>query len=106
MASVGKHCQGPLANFQRCIYAHRENPSACNEAQQELARCASEASPTLQTIKKTCGKYIHDYDQCLFANQHASQEEVASQCTSKLRALAECTDNVMLNSESSQAEAR
>lgn len=106
MDSVGKQCQSQLVNYQRCIYTNRENPSACISVQQELARCASEAAPILQNIKKMCGKYIMDYDQCLLNNQHATDDELASKCTSKLRALAECTESVRSNSQSAQADTR
>ncbi|EDP43352.1 hypothetical protein MGL_2362 [Malassezia globosa CBS 7966] len=99
MESVGKQCQDQLAVFQRCIYVHRNDPASCTQPQQELAKCASNAVPMLQTIKRTCGHLIREYDQCLAANKDASSDELAVQCTSKLRALAECAEAVKLNSQ-------
>ncbi|SHO78648.1 Similar to S.cerevisiae protein MIX14 (Mitochondrial intermembrane space protein of unknown function) [Malassezia sympodialis ATCC 42132] len=99
METVGKHCQGPLSTFQRCILASKGNQAECVKEQQALADCAAQAVPLLQTMKQQCGHLIRDYDECLLVNRHASDEELTGKCLGKLQALADCTNEVKTHAE-------
>ncbi|KAL4402086.1 mitochondrial intermembrane space protein [Malassezia pachydermatis] len=99
MDSVGKECQFELASFQRCILANNGNQMACKKTQQELANCAANAVPMLQTIKQTCGSLIQEYDQCLFQFKDASQDVLAEKCTPRLQALSLCANAVKAQTE-------
>ena len=51
--------------------------------------------PQLKAVKTNCGHIITQYDQCLQANKNASDETLERECISSLKALYDCTDNVM-----------
>lgn len=83
-----------LADFERCIIANKGNGTACAESQKSLSACASNAVPLLKTIKEECGGFIRTYDACISINAQMSDEQIAKECTPKLRDLWACTERV------------